>query len=153
MAGIKRQLGDAVAQKIPLMTSQIYNNLDLNDESVATMWCALMLCFRTLLRKSNMVPDNLDSARHIVRRKDLIFIKGCIVLTVSSSKTIKYKERDLVIPLVKLSSPAFDIVSMLANHVRVFSSSPLRSIISPPNSYMHRKCEVPGSKCRFTSRN
>ena len=25
--------------------------------------------------------------------------------------------------------------------------------ISPPNSYMHRKCEVPGSKCRFTTRN
>ena len=25
--------------------------------------------------------------------------------------------------------------------------------ISPPNIYMHRKCEVPGSKCGFTARN
>ena len=25
--------------------------------------------------------------------------------------------------------------------------------ITPPNIYMHRKCEVPGSKCGFTSRN
>ena len=26
-------------------------------------------------------------------------------------------------------------------------------IISPPNIYMHGKCEVPGSKCGFTARN
>ena len=31
--------------------------------------------------------------------------------------------------------------------------SDIERIISPPNIYMHRKCEVPGSKCRFTSRN
>ena len=42
------------------------------------------------------------------------------------------------------------ILEVLSREIIKDQGSPF---ISPPNIYMHRKCEVPGSKCRFTSRN
>ena len=74
LSGIKRQLGDTCTQKIPLTPTQLFNiycKLDLQDENVATMWCALMLSFRTLLLKSNIVPAN--DLRHVLVRRDIVF--------------------------------------------------------------------------------
>ena len=49
-------------QKFPLTPVQmlkIYGMLDLSDQYVATVWCAMMMSLRTLLRKSNLLPDTL----------------------------------------------------------------------------------------------
>ena len=43
--------------------------------------------------------------------------------------------------------------AILNNICRSQNRKAALSIISPPNIYMERKSEVPGSKCRFTSRN
>ena len=76
LKGLKRQLGDHVEQKVPLSVSQllsIYGNLDLRDPIVRAMWTALVLSFRTLLRKSNLVPNTSTDFEHVLpttRRSD-----------------------------------------------------------------------------------
>ena len=120
MAGIKRQLGDAVSQKMPLTPSQmrdIYAHLDMTDWNVATMWAALIFSFRTLLRKSNIVPDSLSSQNHVVTRGDIVRQADRITVRVSSTKTLKYRERVLEIPLFKVSSAPFCVVSQLERHL------------------------------------
>ena len=60
LSGHKRQMGDEVTQKIPLSTAQLldmYKLLDLSDDLSQAMWCAIILSFRSLLRKLNFVPS------------------------------------------------------------------------------------------------
>ena len=76
LSGIKSQLWDYSSQKIPLSPQQmvsIYNTLDLSDAEVHMKCCALMLSFRSLLRKSNIVPDKVSETRHTILRKDVVF--------------------------------------------------------------------------------
>ena len=131
LAGIKRQLGDYVKQKMPLTPNQmlqIYATLDMNDLNVSAMWCALVLSFRSLLRKSNILPDQHDMPGHVLRRRDIVFTEDGAVLHVRSSKTIQYHERTLLIPLTHLGSSAFCAVSLLKDHFSKFpgpSNGPL----------------------------
>ena len=115
LSGIKRQLGDKSTQKIPLTTTQMrsmYDTLDWEDINVRSKWCALMLSFRSLLRKSNIVPDTLTEMGHVLLRKHVIFNDEGLILHVQSSKTLKYKEHVLMIPISNTSTPVFDVVSM-----------------------------------------
>ena len=119
LAGIKRQLGDFTKQKIPLSPQQmmnIYVKLDLSNTAVRIMWCALIFSFRTLLRKSNFVPDRDGSCTHLVRRKDVVFKEDGATVYVYSTKTLKYQDRFLEIPLSFVDNPAFCVVSMLKEH-------------------------------------
>ena len=123
MAGIKRQLGDFSRQKIPLTPEQmqgIYATLDVSDDTVKAMWCALMLSFRSLLRKSNIVPEGKAFTDHLLRRGDVEFTDTGMLLKVHSSKTIRYKERVLEIPISTVSNPAFCVVSMIKDHFMKF---------------------------------
>ena len=120
LAGIKRQLGDLTVQKIPLTPNQmlqIYGLLDLTNESISTMWAALMFSFRTLLCKSNMVPDTLTGNSHVVDCKDVCVYPDKLILKVRSSKTIQYGERVLEIPIHKVSEPAFCVYELLMSHL------------------------------------
>ena len=114
LAGIKRQLGDFSAQKnsSPLQMLCIYKLLDMSDIRIATMWCALMFSFRTLLRKSNVVPDTLEGIGHVVDRRDVVMEPDQLVVKVRSSKTIQYQERILEIPLQKVDEPAFCVYTL-----------------------------------------
>ena len=123
LSGIKRQLGDTVKQKIPLTPRQmlhIYVQLDMSDEFVATSWCALIFSFRTLLRKSNFLPDNDKLSPHLLRRRDILFSEDGAVVVVRSTKTLQYQERVLHMPLSLLDSSTFCVVSLLKGHIKDF---------------------------------
>ena len=130
LSGIKRQLGDSVRQKIPLtpvQMLQIYSHLDMTDPFVSACWCAIMLSFRTLLRKSNIIPDtadSLDSSAHLVRRNEIVFSKEGAVISVHSTKTLQYQERCLQIPLQLLGGSPFCVVSLLKDHMMKFPGPP-----------------------------
>lgn len=85
-----------------------------------------MFSFRTLLRKCNIVPSpNTD---HTLSRADIKFTVSGMLVTVGSSKTLRYKERTLQIPIYYAKDPAFCVVSMLLKHFALFpapGSSPL----------------------------
>ena len=61
LKGIRRVLGDVSTRARPIMTSEllkIFELLDCSNTEDLAYWVALLLCFRGLLHKSNVVePD------------------------------------------------------------------------------------------------
>lgn len=104
-------------------------------------WAAVIFCFRTLLRKSNVLPEinRLPFPANIIRRKDVQFFNWGMVITVHASKTIQFRERKLEIPVFSLGFSPFCAVSLLREH---FAKVP-----GEPDSPLFLRCDTPpGSK-------
>lgn len=123
LSGLKRKYGTCVVQKIPLSISQfsdIYCKMDRNAYNI-TCWAACMLCFRTLLRKSNVVLDKYKQLNdHFIRRRNISFTSDGMIVTVESTKTIQYHERELKIPVRRVANEAFCAVSLLEHNFNLF---------------------------------
>lgn len=121
LAGIDTNSSAGRGPKDCLSPSQLktmYSNINFNDINHHTMWACLMLGFRSLLRKSNLVPVSAQDLSHVVRRSDVYFTSDGLRLTVRSSKTRSRNDNDLVIPIsFTRNAPCFCAASMLATHI------------------------------------
>ena len=118
LSGLKAQLGTQVMQKKYLSLeelSKMYSCVDKLDVNEITLWSAIILTFRTMLRKSNIVPDS-QSQEHVVRKKDITITDKGILVKISSSKTLKHKEKEIVIPVYFVKNPGFCAASLLLSH-------------------------------------
>ena len=116
ISGLKNQLGVGVLQKRPLSLQQLLKMSSYvpNDPTSRDMWVCLMLSFRSLLQKSNLLPG-VRSDLHILRRQDVVFNEGRLLLTVYSSKTLKYKSNVLEIPVARVhNSPLCAVLSFMS---------------------------------------
>lgn len=120
LLGLGRRLGKNVQQKVGINPSQflkMYSLIDIRDVNVLTKWAALILSFRSLLRKSNLVQTKLGDLDALVLRSDLIFTSSGVTLLVRKTKTLQKKEYVLRIPVLYNNSPCFCAASMLAAHL------------------------------------
>lgn len=130
MQGLGRYLGKAVVQKRGLSTknlSDIYDCLDFSDINIITQWSAIVLSFRTLLRKSNIVQTKLDDLGMVVCRSDVTHTPTGIILNVRKTKTLQKKEYVLQIPVDYVRQKRFCAASMLVTHL-----SRTRSVLDGP---------------------
>lgn len=137
LKGLGRRLGKAVDQKIGLNPSQlisIFDVLDLSDVNVITKWAALILSFRTLLRKSNIVQNSYKELGSVVQRSDIEFSATGVLLHVRKSKTIQASERVLHIPVNYVNCRGLCAARMLGTHLARTSH-----IVDGPLFYMFRK--------------
>lgn len=87
LSGLKNRIGSETSPMLPLSIEQLnkiwlsYPRSPLNDGC----WLCVLICFRTLLRKSNVVVDNLSN--HTLLRKDVVFYHDKVVFSVYTSKT------------------------------------------------------------------
>lgn len=118
MAGLKQKLGTAVEQKIPLTIELLYDIRKKLPSDVLneTYWTIIVLGFRTLLRKCNLVPDSAGYNEHVILRSDVVFYDYKLVINVRSSKTNRYKNRVFQIPIVKIDNDWFCVYSLLKKH-------------------------------------
>lgn len=120
MKGLARYIGKQVSQKVGLTPEDfmaIYYKLDLSDVNNITKWSALMLSFRSLLRKSNIVPTTLQDTGMVLLRSDVEFSSKGVLLKVRKSKTIQCKEYQLLIPVNFVKTNPLCAASMLATHL------------------------------------
>lgn len=88
--GIKVNLGSEVHQMMALTPKELlhmYLFVSITDQFEAACWSAIVFSFRTLLRKSNFLPDTSGYNPHLISRKDIEFFPDCISVLVSTSKT------------------------------------------------------------------
>lgn len=127
LRGLKDRLGNASVKMEALSVSELQKIYDIMPKTVnnVVLWCILMLGFRTLLRKSNLVPTQGSAANkgHVLQREDIMFTDFGLVVTVSSSKTNRFRERTLNIPLHYVSNPCFCVVAMLKEHFQQFPAT------------------------------
>lgn len=122
LAGLKRILGGLSTPKDPLTPGQL-RRMYMVSECTAKeelCWLSLIFSFRTLLRKSNFLPDSnkTDTDDHVIRRRDIEFYPGYMVVNVRSTKTLLKGEKVLQIPIIQVSDYTFDVYSRLLFHLR-----------------------------------
>ena len=69
LAGVRGTLGDPIPARPTLHISElmaVYRFVQLGDINERTMWACIVLGFRSLLRKSNMVVSNVEDC-HVIR--------------------------------------------------------------------------------------
>lgn len=94
LRGARRLLGDSVFASEPLSPEQlilIYGTLDHSSDDDLLFWTATVLAYRCLLRKSHYTSSN-----HMLQLKDIEFTSYGICVSMRSSKTIQYRERELI---------------------------------------------------------
>ena len=103
LLGLKRILGDPTPIRVTLSISDLFNMyraVDTSDSNQCVMWSCLALSFRSLLRKSNLIPDTgSNPTGHYLRRKSVSFHDWGIMLRISSSKTIQHGQREHLVPI------------------------------------------------------
>lgn len=117
--GLKNKLGTGVTQKIPLTPvelSRMEQLIDSDDELGRIYWAVIVFCFRTILRKSNVIPEGTSLDELLVRRSGISFNEIGMIVRVTSTKTIKYRERVLELPICVIQGSKFCAVSLLKEH-------------------------------------
>ena len=126
LKGLKAQLGQETKQMQPLSVAQlndIYIKLDKSVDLNLTLWTAIILSFRTLLRKSNIVPDSPSSMSHVLRRKDVTFHSWGMMVHVHSTKTLRHKEEVLEIPVSYTGNQVFCAGTALRYHMERYPAA------------------------------
>ena len=107
LKGVRRTLGDLVLQAVPAQLTDllsIYSTLDMTSSEEVAFWLAILLCFRGLLRKSNVVAVGLA-----VTAGDLTWKPWGVEVRVRRTKTICYGARVLYLPFVIIPSSIYCI--------------------------------------------
>ena len=120
LQGLRRVLGDVSCPKSPLLPQDLLciSKLVVMDKDLdLAVWACVVLAFRTLLRKSNLMPNDLEGV-HCVRRGDIESTEWGMNVSVGSSKTIQFKQRRLVISVVSAPSSPLCTVSLVQEHFR-----------------------------------
>ena len=108
MRGIKRINGERVTQKLlitPDVLHKMQYHLHLDSSFDATFWVACLVAFFSFFRKSNLLPLSItefDTKRHLRKCDVRLFLWG-ILLVVSRSKTIQYRDRTLLVLVPKIA--------------------------------------------------
>ena len=119
LRGLKAKLGATPNQMVPLSPEQLlaaYRCIDTDNVDNLTMWAALIFSFRTLLRKSNLVPDSIGNSKHVVLRKHVTFEKWGMMVNVHSTKTLQCRERVLKVPVYYSGGSPLCAVTLLRQH-------------------------------------
>ena len=138
LQGLKRRLGCVVVQKLPFTVQQLrdmYWVFDHSDKLMLALWAVMMFCFRTLLRKSNVLPDAAGKLHHVIKRSDIDFYDWGMLVNVKSTKTLQFQEYVLDIPVHCVSDTAFCVVSMIKQHFQDFPAAVDSPIFMRQTSY------------------
>ena len=131
LKGLRRLLGDPEPRRITLSLENLLNmslSVDCLNVNERCMWSCIVTSFRSLLRKCNLVPDNLKLEGHFLRRSSLTFSSWGVLLKVSSSKTIQYGQRTHLIPLTYARGSPLCAPTLLSRH---FNDCPSVTADSP----------------------
>ena len=126
LSGLKRILGDPTPLRVTLSVHQLlamYGFVDMTDCNERSKWACIVSSFRTLLRKSNLVPDSSKGSPHYLRRRAVCFTGWGMLVSISSSKTIQYGQRIHQIPVANVLGSPLCAVELLRSHFKDFPVS------------------------------
>ena len=115
LRGIRRVIGSPVWEARPVTVYElrhIFSTLNLLSSEDIAFWLAILLCFRGLLRKSNVCELGLA-----ILCSDVTFHSWGVLIHVRRSKTICFGERVLQIPFNKFNKLSASIFCVEHSHV------------------------------------
>ena len=124
LTGLRRVLGDPAPLRPALHVQDLlamYHQVQLNSRMDRAFWACIVLGFRSLLRKSNLVASSLTD-HHVIRRSAVSFFPWGMLLTISSTKTIQYRQRTITIPVTYAHGSPLCAVYWVQRHMLDFPS-------------------------------
>ena len=118
MRGLMKTLARPVRQAHPLTPEILLDILALLDVSKIKdlmFWATLLVGFFGMLRKSNLMPDTVESFDPLkqLTRGHIAFKEKIALLRVTWSKTIQFRQRTLEIPLFPIeNSPLCPVTAL-----------------------------------------
>ena len=111
--GAKRVLGDAPTQALAIMPEHLILMFEKLPVSLGheCFWAAALFAFRTLLRKCHYTMS--DS---VLCRGAFQFFDWGMMITVSKTKTIQFKQKELLIPVCRVDNLSLCAVHWVENH-------------------------------------
>ena len=128
LKGIRRTIGDVRSQARPITIPElesIFNILDLSDSQDLAFWCALIICFRGLLRKSNVVEEGLA-----ILVQDVTSHSWGTLIKVRRTKTISFRQRFLEIPFSPVRYSPFCVDYFIKVLIRMVGHTHRAQLIS-----------------------
>ena len=131
LRGLKRKLGTMKDQMQPYTIEQLrlmHSTMDVTSPMEETLWTIVITSFRSLLRKSNLVPTANTDSPHVLLRQDVTLHSWGAMLRVRSSKTVQHKQYVLELPIYYVSDKVFCAASAIRKHILYFpapDTSPL----------------------------
>lgn len=113
--GIRRSIGDRVFQAVPLMPVdmlKMFNSMQSDSVSVVVR-AAMLVSFRALLR-----VGHVTNGSNVLKRNNFQFFDWGMKIVITKSKTIQYKERELVIPIRTLRDSELCAVCWVKRHFK-----------------------------------
>ena len=102
--GLSRQLAHTPVRACPMspmVLEKILDCLDLSNPFHATMWAIMLIGFLLFARIGNLLPASkhkFDRSK-LLTRSDVFMAQDCVVVLLTWTKTIQFRERVLQIPL------------------------------------------------------
>lgn len=130
--GVRRALGDKVTKKAPLtprMLVDILSTLNMEHIEDTAIWAAALVSFFCMLRRSNVTPQSASSfnAAKNLTRGDITVSASMLTIRIRWSKTIQFRERELIIPLPRCNTALSPYLAV----VRHFALTPEAHALSP----------------------
>lgn len=105
MQGLKRRLAHVPFQVLPItpiILRDMFRFLDMRKLSDLALWCAFLISFYSLLRKSNAVPKSsqFNPTQVLTRRSLSVDLNtNMVYLYLGFSKTNQFGAKDLIVPI------------------------------------------------------
>lgn len=130
LRGIRVLLARPVRQAAPLTPELLVNMfrfVNVKSQQQLVAWVAILLGFHMMLRKSNLVPDTKFQEGKQLSRKSITISDKALLIEITWSKTIQYKQKKFIIPLIPL--PDFRIcpyywVNFMINAIPAHAEDP-----------------------------
>ena len=117
LRGIQKRKGQPPRQKLPITPSilkEIVTKLDLSDSFQATFWAVCLVAFYTFCRKSTLLPKSPKNFNKTLDlcQKDICVSGNGLLITIKRTKTLRYRDRLLQIPIPKIGGPLCPVAAV-----------------------------------------
>lgn len=126
--GFRRILGDCPQGKQPIMLDILQKIVSISESVTDSGFIAALLTgFYSLMRKSSMLPKSISTfvPGQTVCRGSFAISKNRVIIKLTKTKTIQFKERCLYIPIFRNSKNEVCAVTALQSHFKLFPANNL----------------------------
>lgn len=132
--GIKVNIGSELHQMVALTPKQLlqmYLFVSLGNQFEVACWASIVFSFRTLLGKSNFLPDSTNYTPHLINRSDISFTDNYMTIKVSTSKTDCSGTNPTRIKIYKTEKRPLCAYSWVRNHFAITPAPEIGLFVFP----------------------
>ena len=121
LRGIKNNNSKPPRQMLPItpvILRKMYGLIDLTINLMKSFWAAALIAFFTFFRKSTLLPmSRVHKCNIELCRSDFKIRSDCAVINVKQTKTLRGRDRKLVIPVPVMPGNILCPVKAVSNHL------------------------------------